>query len=81
MHKARIVHERQNECVTMYKAHLLQRNRTGALQCTERVYYKKTERVRYNAQGVYITERQKECITMYKARILQRSSVDSRNNN
>jgi len=48
---------RQNECVTMYRARILQKDRTNALQCTGRVYYRKTKRVRYNAQSAYITER------------------------
>jgi len=43
-------------------------DRTNMSQCTERVYYRKTERMRYNAQSAYITERQNKCVTMYRKR-------------
>jgi len=58
MNRARILQNWRDRCVTMHGARILQKNRTNALRCTERVYYRKTERVRYNAQSAYITERQ-----------------------
>jgi len=37
----------------------------------QRVYYRKIERVRYNAQSAYITSRQNEYVTMYSANITE----------
>jgi len=50
----------------MHRACILQKDKTNALQCTEHVYYRKTERIRYNAQSAYITDRQNEGVTIYK---------------
>jgi len=68
----RILQEgRTSAFLTMSKARLLQRSKTGALQCIERVCYKKTKRVRYNVRY------KKTKRVRYKARILQRSSVET----
>jgi len=66
----------------MHRARIVQTDRTSAVQCTERVYYKQMERVRYNTQSAYSIDRQNECGTMHRARILQtalqRRTVQSR---
>jgi len=51
--------ERQNECITMHRARILQKDRTNTLQCTERVYYRQTERRRYNLQK----KKKKRCVS------------------
>jgi len=63
MHGARILQNKRNECVTMHEARILQKDRTSALQCTERVYYRKTERVRYNAQSAHILQKDRTSVS------------------
>jgi len=83
----RILQNRQNECVTMHKARILQKGRTNMLRCTERVYYRKTERMalQCTGSGANITEPYKPERVRYDlqkaARILQnRTRYNSRKN-
>jgi len=43
----------------------------------QRVYLRKIERVRYNAQSAYITVRQNECVIRHRARILQEDRMNA----
>jgi len=51
----------------MHRARILQKDRTSALQCIDRVYYRQTERVRILQNNV----------TIHRARILQKDGTSA----